>query len=143
MALARRESQSIAVAIIDIDHFKSVNDRFGHAAGDAALRVFAERLLKTLRAADILCRYGGEEFALLMPSSLPGPALAAIERLRVAATMESIPWEGGALEIRASAGVFSAVPQAADSLDHFLDAADAALYEAKAAGRGRTAIAPS
>jgi diguanylate cyclase (GGDEF)-like protein len=140
LAFALRDQRSITLAILDIDHFKEINDRFGHAAGDIALKVFAERLSKSLRAADLLCRYGGEEFAVLLTSAEPSTAVAAIERMRIAATREDILWEGGAIGIRASAGLYTAIPGRVDSLDNFLDAADAALYEAKAAGRDRSIL---
>jgi diguanylate cyclase (GGDEF)-like protein len=139
-SIAVREGRSLAVAILDIDHFKSVNDRFGHAVGDVVLRVFASRLTAALREADILCRYGGEEFALLFPGAEPRAALVAIERMRLAAVEGAIAWEGGELAIQASAGVYSAVPRRDSSLDVFLEEADRALYEAKGSGRDRSVL---
>jgi len=138
LALAIREGRFFTAVIFDIDHFKEVNDRHGHAVGDVVLGEFASRLSAAVREIDILCRYGGEEFALVLPSSDDGAALAAVERIRLAATSRPVAFEGGALELRASAGVYSAVPAKGDLIDAFLDEADHALYEAKEKGRNRT-----
>ena len=140
-SIAVREGRSLGAAIFDIDHFKSVNDRFGHAAGDAVLRGFASRLAGALREGDILCRYGGEEFAVVYPSAAPQAAFAATERIRLAACAGPVEWAGGELDIRASAGVYAAVPDRDAVIDDFLEEADKALYEAKAGGRNRTVLA--
>jgi diguanylate cyclase (GGDEF)-like protein len=137
-SIAVRDGRDLAVAILDIDHFKNVNDRFGHAAGDAALRCFSSRLSGALREADILCRYGGEEFAVIFPGADPQAAFFAVERIRLAACEEPIVWEGGAFGIRSSAGVYSAIPNRESSIDAFLEEADQALYEAKRGGRDRS-----
>jgi diguanylate cyclase (GGDEF)-like protein len=138
LALAIREGRFFTVAILDIDYFKDVNDRHGHAVGDVVLCEFASRLSAAVREIDILCRYGGEEFALVLPGSDEGAALAAVERIRRAATSRPIAFEGGELELRASAGVYSALPSKGQLVDAFLDEADRALYEAKEKGRDRT-----
>jgi diguanylate cyclase (GGDEF)-like protein len=96
-----------------------------------------------MRESDMLCRYGGEEFAILLTrAEPPASALAAVERIRIAATQEAIHVEGRLLAIRASAGLYSAVPAEGARLDEYLVAADAALYEAKAAGRDRSVLRP-
>jgi diguanylate cyclase (GGDEF)-like protein len=138
LAIAIREGRFFTAAIFDIDYFKEVNDSHGHAVGDVVLSEFASRLSAAVREIDILCRYGGEEFALVLPGSDDGAAFAAVERIRLAATSRPVAFEGGALELRASAGVYSAIPAKGDVIDAFLDEADRALYEAKEKGRDRT-----
>ncbi|HRZ65945.1 MAG TPA: histidine kinase N-terminal 7TM domain-containing protein [Spirochaetia bacterium] len=139
-AHASREGRSLGVAILDIDHFKAVNDSYGHAAGDEALRAVAARLSKVLREADILCRYGGEEFAVLFPGADPAAALRAAERLRLAIGSAPILWEGKELRVTSSAGVYAAPPGRESGLDDFIERADAALYAAKEAGRDRSVL---
>ena len=140
LSIAIREASPISVAILDIDHFKNFNDRFGHAVGDRVLREFSLRLARSLREADILCRYGGEEFAILLPGADAEAAFGAIERVRRLASGATIHGAEGDVEIRASAGVYSAVPGKDSSLDGFLEEADKALYEAKTRGRDRTIL---
>jgi diguanylate cyclase (GGDEF)-like protein len=140
LSIAIREARPLSVAILDIDHFKNFNDRFGHAVGDRALREFSLRLARSLREADILCRYGGEEFAILLPGADAEAAFGAIERVRRLASGAVIHSTEGDMEIRASAGVYSAVPGKDSSLDGFLEEADKALYEAKMRGRDQTVL---
>jgi diguanylate cyclase (GGDEF)-like protein len=140
LAVAVREGRPFSVALFDIDRFKDVNDRFGHAVGDAALREFAARLSRALREVDLVCRYGGEEFAAILPGTDAEDAFAAIDRIRRTATGAPVSTEAGDIGIRASAGVYSAFPDKESRLDAFLSAADGALYEAKSAGRDRTVL---
>ena len=129
--------QTLSVALIDIDHFKRVNDTHGHAAGDEVLRRFAELAREALRDGDILARWGGEEFLLLCPHSTSEQAEVALSRLRRALQQASplLP-EIPSLEVTFSAGV--ALHRDAETIEATLERADQALYQAKAAGRNRT-----
>lgn len=131
---ARRYGQPTSLLMIDVDHFKAVNDRHGHGVGDAMLRLLADRLREVLRQADLIARIGGEEFAALMPQTALEAAQQAAERLREACDGLAPDASGGAA-ISISAGV--AEWRSGETLDHLLERADAALYRAKRAGRNR------
>jgi diguanylate cyclase (GGDEF)-like protein len=137
-ALARcaRAGQEVAVVMIDLDRFKSINDVHGHAAGDAVLRATAEAVAAGLRAGDLPGRLGGEEFALLLPDADLDAAAATAERLRTALTA-AVQHPGGA-RVTASFGVARV---GEEGLDAALAAADAALYRAKQGGRDRVVVA--
>lgn len=126
--------QGLAVLMLDIDHFKSVNDRYGHAVGDATLKAFAERVRAQLRASDQCARYGGEEFAVLLPGASPEKALEVAERLRAAVAARPLV-EQPRVDNTVSVGV--AWVAAGDGAKELLQRADAALYEAKRGGRNR------
>ncbi len=135
-------TRDLAVLMIDIDHFKSVNDRFGHATGDEALRLVAASLRANTRVFDSVARYGGEEFVVVMPGGDIEDAVAAAERLRVAAETIELPVPfGGTTHLTISVGVACSTGAAA-TVETMLLAADQALYEAKRAGRNRVAVAP-
>ena len=127
-----------AVMLFDIDHFKQVNDRHGHPAGDEVLRELAERALRQVRSVDLVGRLGGEEFIVVMPETSIGGAAIVAERVRAAVADElfTLPGEGKALPVTVSIGVAVTGP-AEDKLDHLLKRADDALYAAKNAGRNR------
>lgn len=131
--------QNTALLLMDLDHFKTVNDRFGHAAGDRVLRVFAEVILSNIRAHDVAARLGGEEFCIMLSSSSPKSASLVAERIR--ATLEGLAFQtpGGTINATVSIGVAirCATPE---SLQALLNRADAALYRAKADGRNRVHI---
>ncbi len=135
---ARRYHRSLAVLMIDIDCFKSYNDTHGHLVGDQALQAVAQLLKNNLRASDILCRYGGEEFVILLPESDREHAVLAAEKLRRAVAAELLPigrsQTGGRLTI--SIGV-SACPENGEGEIELLHQADRALYAAKKGGRNR------
>jgi len=133
---ARRTGRPLNVLICDLDHFKSVNDRCGHAAGDSALQQFSHLLTETARAADTVARIGGEEFALLIPDTDPAGASILAERLRhaVATTFADAP---APLTVSVGMAIY---PQNATTIDGLLSAADQALYAAKGTGRNRCAI---
>ncbi len=132
-----RRREPLACLLADIDHFKSINDDFGHAVGDEALRRVANALAGELRATDVLARYGGEEFVILLPDTDPEQALAVAERLRArVAAIDFVPLEGR-VELSISLGLACLNPAEPSSGagEDLLRRADAALYQAKAAGR--------
>ncbi len=136
IARVRRYGTPLSLVVADIDHFKAVNDSHGHLAGDAALRAVAAALRQTLRQVDVICRYGGEEFAVLLPmTDLPG-ALIVAERLRVAVSEQPIRSPApGDLRVTISLGV--AVLGEGEARSDFFARADAALYASKSRGRNR------
>lgn len=138
---ARRYGQQLALLMLDVDHFKQVNDTYGHYAGDAVLRKLSEVCLHTLREIDIIGRFGGEEFVVLMPQTVLEHAMDAAERLRVAlAAAEVVIDSGETLRFTVSIGVTCLRADDAD-IDAVLKRADAAMYEAKNAGRNRVCLA--
>ncbi len=129
---ARRHGRPLAVLVLDLDHFKRVNDTRGHAEGDRVLRQVADLLRKELRSIDLPSRFGGEEFHLLLPDSGPSEAYRAADRLRQRLAVGT--------EVTASVGV-AIFPDNGDDLGALLVAADRALYRAKEAGRNRVEMA--
>jgi diguanylate cyclase (GGDEF)-like protein len=140
VALARRHNRPLAVAMLDIDYFKRVNDDYGHAAGDTALCALVKACTQCLRASDYIGRIGGEEFVCVMPETGPEDALACAERIRKSIAELQIPTNGEPLRFTISIGVAVLDERHADWADLLRDA-DAALYEAKAMGRNRTILA--
>ncbi|OZI30105.1 hypothetical protein CAL29_18735 [Bordetella genomosp. 10] len=135
----RRYPHPLAALLIDIDHFKSINDRYGHHVGDQAIRRVTDTITNTLRDSDIIGRFGGEEFAALMPHTDLPAALVAAERLRQAvAGMKIGLLEGGPLSMTISIGL--AVHEPGLSLDTLLMRADMALYRAKSGSRNRVEV---
>ena len=135
---ARREATDLGVILIDIDHFKSVNDKFGHMAGDTVLREVARRLRAGVRPYDCIGRYGGEEFVVLAPGCNLENTKALAERFRASIAAEPINDAAISITITASLGVSSA--GANRTADQILKAADDALYAAKAKGRNRVVV---
>ncbi|MGO4564956.1 PleD family two-component system response regulator [Rhizobium sp. 2YAF20] len=132
----------LSVLITDIDRFKAVNDTYGHDAGDQVLKEFASRIRSTVRGADLACRYGGEEFVVVMPDT-PGEVAASIaERLRMA--VETVPFtlrdSGQVLNVTASFGISSRIGTV-ETADQLIKQADLALYAAKNSGRNRVVAA--
>ncbi|MFN7056152.1 PleD family two-component system response regulator [Hyphomonas sp.] len=138
MARAARGGEPLSLMMADIDHFKRVNDTYGHAAGDDVLREMGQRFLANVRPKDIVCRTGGEEFVVVMPDTPGDKARAAAERIRhaVAAAGFSLPGSGVTLDVTVSAGV-STLQGPEDTMDDLLNRADSALYQAKSGGRNR------
>ena len=141
--LESNHSRDIAILMIDVDHFKGVNDEYGHAAGDKALRAVADTLRGNTRVFDSLARYGGEEFVVVMPGTGVDDGIQAAERLRRAVERTPIAWEpGGRCQLTVSIGVACSGEQPVTP-EALLHAADLALYEAKRAGRNRVELAAS
>ncbi|UPA25664.1 PleD family two-component system response regulator [Shinella oryzae] len=139
---ATARGRALSVCITDIDRFKLVNDTYGHDAGDVVLREFASRVRSAVRGADLACRYGGEEFVLVMPDTTPDMAAGVAERLRAIVESEPfrIPGTDVALSVTASLGIAAMLP-GGDTPDALLKRADNALYEAKRSGRNRVVAA--
>lgn len=139
MARARRYGRPITVGLADLDHFKQVNDRFGHAVGDHVLQSFATLVAETLRQTDRVGRYGGEEFAFIFPETTPEEALRLAGRLRqrLAAAPPLLP-DGSVLPVTVSIGLADATGR---DLEESLAQADIALYQAKGSGRDRCVLA--
>lgn len=134
--LAQRESRPLTVLLIDLDHFKVINDTRGHQKGDGALISVATSLAHTLRDSDLLARYGGEEFVVLFSGAEVETACRVAQRMLDAVRRDS----SGELPLTASCGVCCAVPAEGDTLDLFVNRADEALYASKAAGRDRLTL---
>lgn len=135
--IIRRQGSSLAILVMDLDRFKSVNDTHGHLAGDAVLAEFAHRIRPLLRRGDVLARFGGEEFVVLCPrTSLEDGALVA-ERIRAAAAAEPVVFEAISIPITVSIGLSGAHGPDAPAASQLLDAADQQLYRAKHSGRNR------
>jgi len=143
LELARRNQRIACVALLDLDHFKLLNDTYGHQAGDQVLRRFAALMKDTLRKSDILCRYGGEEFVAVMPDMDADQAEAVLARLLQ--SLQQLPPEPGRRRI--PSGSFSAgiavFPRHGNTLEKLLSRADKALYQAKHQGRARIEQVPA
>ncbi|MFN8383893.1 MAG: histidine kinase N-terminal 7TM domain-containing protein [Anaerolineales bacterium] len=132
---ARRINRPFCGIIFDVDHFKRINDHYGHKVGDEVLQKLAERCQKTSRSVDLISRYGGEEFVILLPETNLESAKRVAERLRQSIMNEPFPTDAGSLRITISIGVAEA--KETDSLHSLIERADVALYKAKNAGRNR------
>jgi diguanylate cyclase (GGDEF)-like protein len=138
---ARRKTRPLCVIFIDIDHFKRFNDVFGHDAGDTILRSFADLLRSFFRGDDVICRYGGEEFALILPESNEQDAAIRMNQFRENVKRMTVLHESRTLDpVSVLVGV-AAFPKNGDSIESLLRAADQALYISKAEGRDRVNIA--
>lgn len=138
---ARRYDSVVSMLLIDIDHFKNINDSHGHLVGDDVLREVARLLGAAVRSVDIVARYGGEEFVVVLPETALDGALVFAERIREQMAEHEFPEVGGRmLRLTASIGVACYPSQGVDSVDGLIALADEALYRAKAGGRNRVAI---
>ncbi|PKM36701.1 MAG: GGDEF domain-containing protein [Gammaproteobacteria bacterium HGW-Gammaproteobacteria-10] len=139
MRLAHRNGKHLSVVFIDIDHFKSINDNYGHQCGDLALTSIAKWINESIRSSDIVFRYGGEEFVVLLSDTdLHGAELLA-ERIRQ--NIENHIFAYGLETIRMTASLGTSSLRGDDTLDNFIDRADQAMYRAKQAGRNRVVTA--
>jgi diguanylate cyclase (GGDEF)-like protein len=137
-AFANRHGTPLSVLLIDIDHFKKVNDTYGHLGGDAALKALADRLQRTVRTEDIVARYGGEEFAVVARGIEGAGALLFAERIREKVARIEVPHEEDLIKFTISVGVVTMTRERIfDSIAALLKAADDALYKAKETGRNR------
>ena len=132
---ARGDAKALGVLMLDLDHFKRINDAHGHARGDLVLKQTTHAMQSTLRAGDIVGRFGGEEFVVLLPGADLEQAMSAAERCRAAVEKMTIP-DAPYLSVTASVGV-AAFPDHGEDLDALLKASDRAMYAAKANGRNR------
>ena len=145
MALEHRRSlrsgRPMLLAQLDIDHFKPINDQHGHATGDRALQAFAGTVRACVRDTDVLARWGGEEFVLMLTDSSADQARGLLERIRQAVQALEIAHSAGSLQLTVSIGLAQHLP--GDTVERTLERADQALYRAKALGRNRVVVAPA
>jgi diguanylate cyclase (GGDEF)-like protein len=137
LSRSRRAHLPVSLLMLDLDHFKRVNDTFGHLAGDDVLKAFAQLVHSCLRKEDLLARYGGEEFVVLLPGSSRIAATALAERIREQVAANPLDAAGHRARITVSIGVASEDGDILPSLESMLGRADEALYKAKAEGRNR------
>ncbi len=141
LARAEREKQCISVIMADLDHFKMVNDTYGHLAGDAVLRLTAKRMLSLMRGYDFIGRYGGEEFLVILPECCKECSVAFAERLRSCVSSGSMDTPEGMIPVTISIGVAASGGENGWAADSLVKAADVALYRAKENGRNRVEVA--
>ena len=139
IAKAGRSGAPLSIAIMDLDWFKSVNDRFGHQAGDEVLKKFPDIVQSIMRSSDKLGRYGGEEFMLILPDATEAAALAIVNRLCMAVAAGEWRRISPELSITLSGGVSTCRP--GDTVEAIIHRADTALYQAKTEGRNRALAA--
>ena len=142
LARAEREHRPLGVVIVDLDHFKNINDTFGHLAGDAVLREAARRMQNSIRQYDSIGRYGGEEFLILLPGCGATDAFSQADRLRKVLGQTDMSMSDGSLRITASFGVTAATPGDNCTPEALIRTADEALYVAKKSGRNRVEMLP-
>jgi diguanylate cyclase (GGDEF)-like protein len=129
--------------MLDLDGFKGLNDSFGHEAGDVLLAELGRLLREGVRGGDVACRYGGEEFVVILPEASAEDGFRRIEQLREATRRLAVTYRGRSVGAPSFSGGLAMFPEHGDTVEDLLRAADAALYRAKSAGRDRLAVADS
>ncbi|MEP7155603.1 MAG: GGDEF domain-containing protein [Betaproteobacteria bacterium] len=142
IARTRRSKGSLALLMLDLDHFKKVNDQFGHQAGDEALKRVVDVLQGCLRREDLLVRYGGEEFCVLLPDVALDHAALLAERARAAVEAGGFQFQSKRIPVTISVGVALLARDSAEDIERLVGRADEALYSAKASGRNRVVVYP-
>jgi two-component system, cell cycle response regulator len=140
VAVTRRYKNCLSLLMIDLDHFKTVNDRFGHDAGDEVLRAVAAALTSGLREVDLAARYGGEEFAIVMPQTSKANALIVAQRIAGQIAFLEHSFQGETIMLTASMGIADIADLKVVDAENLVKAADIALYEAKRAGRNKIVL---
>lgn len=142
LAFARRTNRPLSFAIFDLDHFKSINDTYGHAAGDQVLREFVYRIQQNIRCEDVFCRYGGEEFSLMLRESSVELCYIVLDRLRSVVASTPFVTDAGPINVTTSIGCVSCQPENMEGFtpDDFFKHADELLYQAKNEGRNRVCL---
>ncbi len=140
VARFHRYRRPLSLLVVDLDHFKRINDGYGHDAGDAVLRRMGEVLRAQIRDVDVAARFGGEELVVLLPETMIGPALDVAERIRAAVEAAAVSFDGVAIPVTASIGV-SSCPECVEEPEALFSSADQALYASKEGGRNRVTAA--
>jgi len=141
VARAERYEPDLVLCMMDLDHFKRINDTYGHPAGDMVLSEIGSKLKECIRESDLICRYGGEEFAVILPNTQPEKARIVCERFRELVAGHKFIHNPSEFHITLSIGIASYDRGTDQSPLEFIDAADQALYQAKSAGRNRVQLA--
>lgn len=141
LSAARRARRPMSLVMLDVDHFKRLNDAHGHPFGDTVLQQVAETIRAQLRGADVACRYGGEEFGIVLPEAAHADALLVAERIRSAIAAMHLERDRARVPVTASLGVATAAPVVSLEAKELLSRADAAVYRAKESGRDRVCSA--
>jgi diguanylate cyclase (GGDEF)-like protein len=142
LSRSRRADMPVSLLMLDLDHFKRINDTYGHLGGDDVLKAFAGLVRSCLRKEDLLARYGGEEFVVLLPGAAQAQAFSLAERIREEVAARSFDANGHLVRVTVSIGIASEAGDTLPSLEAMLGRADEALYRAKNEGRNRVVALP-
>jgi diguanylate cyclase (GGDEF)-like protein len=138
--VAQRYDHQLAILMLDVDHFKSINDQYGHLAGDFILHFVAQQCQNSMRSTDIFARYGGEEFICLLPEQTEKGAVELAERIRQLLEQTEVTYEAHRLRVTASFGLALIETESSLTLEQMIDRADQALYQSKRDGRNRITV---
>lgn len=141
--MAKRQETTFGVVVLDLDHFKDINDQYGHKAGDSILKDFGELVLKQIRQSDISGRIGGEEFAFILPNTNLVQSKVFAEKLLAVVSDRVVTIDEQAIKYTASIGITVSFPENDFKINNLIHHADQALYEAKSAGRNCYKVAES